>query len=567
MRTRILIIDDEENIRFTLKSFLLDWGYEVVIAKDYHEALAMIDASDFDLIFADIFLEGKTGIDFLREVKNRNMNSPVIMITGVPNIETASDALRLGAFDYISKPILKDTLLRVTKMALQHKALVDEKENYRLNLKAIFNSVKDAIITVDQKLHVLEINEAAKDVCNLSREVIGVPLGSLPKHCSGQCLVSIEETIHKKQPAEVYHIECRHKFRPQQIVSITTYPLLSNKGIFSGVVLVVSDETYLADLARDKKECKQFHTIVGKSEKMQTVYSLIESLSNIQTTVLITGESGTGKGLVAEALHLKGERSHKPFINVNCAALSQNLLESELFGHVKGAFTGAVQDRIGRFQKADGGTIFLDEIGDISPRMQLQLLRVLQEKEFEKVGDSTPIRIDVRIVAATNQNLKEKIRQRKFREDLYYRLKVVEVNLPPLRDRREDIPLLVNHFLNKLNKKINKEIVAISSDVQKIFMEYQWPGNVRELEHTLEHAFILCPQSTITVDYLPGILKGLVEVKTTSGEDITIEESQAILQALEKTAWSRVKAARLLGMSRSTFYRKIEEYKIKMRDI
>jgi transcriptional regulator with PAS, ATPase and Fis domain len=274
------------------------------------------------------------------------------------------------------------------------------------------------------------------------------------------------------------------------------------------------------------------------------------------------GESGTGKELVAEALHYNGNRSHKPFVKVNCSALSENLLESELFGHVKGAFTGAVQDRVGRFQKADGGTIFLDEIGDISPRTQLQLLRVLQEREFERVGDSTPIKVDVRVVAATNQNLKEKIRRGEFREDLYYRLKVVEISMPPLRERREDIPLLVEHFLEKFNKKLSRDIVSVSSDVQKIFMEYPWPGNIRELEHTMEHAFILCRQKTITVNHLPSVFKEFIGFKTFTLEDVKVDEPHAIVQALNKTAWNKAGAARLLGISRRTIYRKMKEYKI-----
>ncbi len=567
MKAKILIIDDEENIRFTLRSFLLDEGHEVITVENYHDALAMIDRSDFDLIFADIILGGKTGIDILREIRDRKLHCPVVMITGVPDIETASEALRLDAFDYISKPVLKDELLRVAKMALQHKILVDEKEKYRLNLEAIFNSVKDAIITVDKELLVLEINEAAKDICSLSRDIIGKPFHSFPRVCNGQCLNALEETIKEKNPVEIYRVECMHKLRPEQIVAVTAYPLLNNKGIFSGVVLVVNDETYLTDLESDMSERYHFHNIIGKSEKMQMIYSLVEDLADAQTTVLVTGESGTGKELVAEALHYKGVRSHKPFVKVNCTALSENLLESELFGHVKGAFTGAVKDRVGRFQKADGGTIFLDEIGDITPRMQLQLLRVLQEREFERVGDSTPMKVDVRIIAATHQNLREKIRRGEFREDLYYRLKVVEINLPPLREKREDVPLLVSHFINKFNKKLHKDIKEISSDVQKIFLDYLWPGNVRELEHTMEHAFILCHQNTITVDHLPLTFKGFIETRIAPFDSAMADEHRAILIALENTGWIRAKAARLLGMSRSTFYRKIEEYKIKMKEI
>jgi transcriptional regulator with PAS, ATPase and Fis domain len=390
-----------------------------------------------------------------------------------------------------------------------------------------------------------------------------MPLSSFPRYCNGQCLDVVKKTIEEKQPGEVRRIECKRKHHLHQVVNVTTYPLLDNRG----AVLVVRDETHLADLERDMRERQQLYNIIGKSEKIQMIYSLIEDLADIQTTVLITGESGTGKELVAEELHYKGGRSQKPFVKVNCTALSENLLESELFGHVKGAFTGAIQDRVGRFQKADGGTIFLDEIGDITPRMQLQLLRVLQEREFERVGDSTPMKVDVRIIAATHQNLREKIRRGEFREDLYYRLKVVEINLPPLREKREDVPLLVSHFINKFNKKLHKDIKEISSDVQKIFLDYLWPGNVRELEHTMEHAFILCHQNTITVDHLPLTFKGFIETRIAPFDSAMADEHRAILIALENTGWIRAKAARLLGMSRSTFYRKIEEYKIKMKEI
>ncbi len=562
MKKRILIIDDEENIRFTFESFLSDEGYDITTAKNYNEAVAMISQYDFDLIFADIILGGKTGIDILREVKWRNLNSPVVMITGAPDINTAMEALRLGAFDYVSKPVRQETLIHITKIALLHKELLDEKEKYRLNLEAIFKSVKDGIVTVDKELSVLEINEAARGICDLSRDAIGKPLGFLQKHCNGQCLEAVKKTIKEKRPEEIRRIECKRNRRQQQVVNVTTYPLLDNKG----AVLVVRDETHLADLERDMRERLQMYNIVGKSEKMQMIYSLIEDLADIQTTVLITGESGTGKELVAEELHYKGGRRQKPFIRVNCTALSESLLESELFGHVKGAFTGAIQDRVGRFQKADGGTIFLDEIGDISPRMQLQLLRVLQEREFERVGDSTPIKVDVRVVAATNQNIQEKIKQGQFREDLYYRLKVVEINLPPLRERKEDIPLLVKHFINKFNKKLNKEIEAISSDVQKVFMDYPWPGNVRELEHTMEHAFILCRQKTITVNHLPQTFKEFAGTKKLPCENMKDNESQAILQTLRRTGWNKVMAAHLLGISRRSIYRKIKEYKIKMQD-
>jgi PAS domain S-box-containing protein len=562
MRAKILVIDDEEGIRFTFKRFLSDQGHEVVTAKNFDEAMNSITRTDFDVIFADIILKGKSGIDILREIKKRDLNSPVVMITGYPNIDSASDAVRLGAFDYIPKPIRKETLLHVTNVALQYKVLTDEKEKYRSNLEAIFRNIKDAIISVDKELLILQVNEAARNICGFSHEVIGKSFNSLSKRCGGRCLESLMETINKKETVEVFRLECEHKYHPGQVVTLTTSPLLNSHGIFHGAIMVVRDETRLSTLERDLKERQQFHNIVGKSEKMQEIYSLIELLSDVPTTVLITGESGTGKELVAEALHYRGNRRDNPLVKVNCSALSENLLESELFGHVKGAFTGAIKDKTGRFQMADGGTIFIDEIGDISPRIQVKLLRVLQHMEFERVGDSTPIKVDVRLIAATNQDLYKKVKRGEFRQDLYYRLKVMELTLPPLRERREDIPLLIDHFLKRFNKKFNREVKGISANVQKTFMEYPWPGNVRELEHALEHAFILCDKSIITLDHLPPELKTFAKKETALTKDRKTNASEKILHALRKTAWNKARAARLLGMSRRTLYRKIKEYKI-----
>ena len=271
-----------------------------------------------------------------------------------------------------------------------------------------------------------------------------------------------------------------------------------------GAVLVIRDITLLRDLERELRERHQFQNIIGRSKKMQDTYRLLEDLANLETTVLITGESGTGKELVARALHYSGQRAFKPFVTVSCSALAESLLESELFGHVRGAFTGAIRDKQGRFQAANGGTILLDEIGDISPLIQLKLLRVLQEKEIERVGESTPQKVDVRVIACTNKDLKEKVRRGEFRQDLYYRLKVVEVSLPPLRDRLEDLPLLVDHFCHSFNERFKKNIEGISNEVLGKFMDYPWPGNVRELEHVMEHAFVLCHGGVITLEHLPS---------------------------------------------------------------
>jgi PAS domain S-box-containing protein len=481
------------------------------------------------------------------------------MITGFPNAETASDAIRLGAFDYIFKPVRQETLLHTTNMALQYKAIQDENERYRSNLEAIFRSVKDAIITVNKELVVLEVNDAAKKICGFDRKCINKHFSSSLTYCNDKCIDILKKTISTKKAHEVLHAECELNGKPKQIVTINTSPLLDRHGVFSGAVMVIRDETRLSNLERNLREREQFHKIIGKSKNMQKVYSLIEDLADVQTTTLITGESGTGKELVAEAIHYKGKRSSSPLVKVNCSALSENLLESELFGHVKGAFTGADKDKTGRFQKADGGTIFLDEIGDISPRMQLRLLRVLQEKILERVGDSNPVKIDVRVIAATNQNLTAKVKSGVFREDLYYRLKVVELSIPPLRERKEDIPLLVNYFLHHFNNRFNKNISAVSDDVQRIFMDYSWPGNVRELEHALEHAFVITRQSTITVDQLPRNFGNVPLGDTDSITDKKNPGEKDILDALKSTDWNKAKAARILGMSRQTIYRKMHD--------
>jgi transcriptional regulator with GAF, ATPase, and Fis domain len=300
--------------------------------------------------------------------------------------------------------------------------------------------------------------------------------------------------------------------------------------------------------------------MVGKSAAMQKVYRLIEALTDLPSTVLISGASGTGKELVADALHHEGNRRGRPFVKVNCAALSENLLESELFGHVKGAFTGALKDRVGRFETADGGSIFLDEIGDISPSLQVRLLRVLQEREFERVGDSGTVKVDVRVIAATNQDLKEKVREGIFRADLYYRLKVVHIAMPPLSERLEDLPLLVQYFIGQFNHKLGKAVSRLSDQAMDALACHSWPGNVRELEHVLEHAFVLCGGSTITLDELPGDLSEKAAPAPGGARQKTAP--QGLLQALEKAGWNKSKAARLLGVDRRTVYRKMEEFGI-----
>ena len=562
MAQKILIIDDEESIRFTFSNFLAEAGYAVETASSYEEAMAGLAAGGVDLVFSDILLGGDSGIDILQEVRAQGLDIPVIMITGFPGVETAREAVRLGAFDYLSKPVTQDILLRTTQIALRYKYINDEKKKYQADLDAIFRSVSEGIVTVDSGLNIVRMNEAAAGLCGLDPEMRGQDFASLPLDCQGRCRDALAETLQKNAPVDLPRFECQRPGRAAQVVSATTAPLVNGEGATYGAVLVIRDETRLHTLERDLKERTSFHKLIGGSDRMQEVYALLEKLANVPSTVLITGESGTGKELIADALHYQGARRQGPLVKVNCAALTENLLESELFGHVKGAFTGAIRDKAGRFEMAHGGTIFLDEIGDISPAMQVRLLRVLQERKVERVGGTRPIDVDVRVVAATNQDLPEKIRRGEFREDLFYRLKVVTLALPPLRERRSDIPLLVDFFVQRFNERFQRAIGGVSDEVMRFFMSYEWPGNVRELEHVMEHAFILCPGTLILSEHLPPDLSP--HVPGAGSRHLREDENEAdtIRQALEKCGWNKAKAARLLGISRRTIYRKIEELDI-----
>jgi len=564
MKAKILVVDDEESIRFTFNVFLSEDGYEVSTADSYDEAMALIEKVEYDLIFADIIMESKTGIDLLNAARRLRPTTPVVMITGVPSIETATESLRIGALDYIIKPIFQDTLLRVTAMALKHRAISEEKESCRLNFEAIFRSVKDGIITVDNTMAITEINDAAVRICGVKRtEVIEKAISNLIGHCSGRCVEAIQEAISNKAILEDRFIECHSAANQGQVISLSGSPLLGPGNELNGAVLVLRDETRLHELERNLEERREIDTIIGRSRCIRKVKELIRELADVQTTVLVTGESGTGKELVVDALHRIGSHHKTPLVKVNCAALSEALLESELFGHVRGAFTGAVKDKIGRFERAHNGTIFLDEIGDVSLRMQSRLLRVIELGEFDRVGDTKSMQVNIRVVTATNRNLEHKVASGEFRQDLYYRLKVVEISLPNLRQRQQDIPLLIEHFLKKFNAQFLKNIRGISTDAFNVLMQHRWPGNIRELENTIEHAFVRCQENVIKVNHLPPEFEKIaLKINTEEEPDSAQHESKRVRWALKKTDWNKSRAADLLGISRRTIYRKIDHYNI-----
>ena len=571
-RGRILVVDDEESIRFTFQCFLEDEGYRVATAVDYPSALQLVAEQEFGLAFVDIILGGKSGLDLLGELKARSPGTEVVMVTGAPTIETASHAIRLGAIDYLVKPVRQDALLRATEIAYRHKALRDSKESCRRNVEAIFRSVRDAIVTVDEHLNLVEANRAAEKLCGLRRdETVGKPLKEWGLTCEQSCLQAALDTIARGETVELEKVACSGRHRPSQVVSVTATPLIDHTGAPSGGVLVLRDETRLVELEQSLRERAEGGRIVGRSAGIANVLAQIEALGGVDTSVLLSGESGTGKELAAEALHAAGGRAGRPLVKVNCSALSESLLESELFGHVRGAFTGADRNRIGRFERARGGTIFLDEIGDITPRMQLRFLRVLESKEFERVGDSAPIKVDIRVIAATNRNLKELVARGDFREDLFYRLKVFEIRLPPLRERREDIPALVSHFMHRFNVAMSKRVQGVDDAVMDLFMRYRWPGNVRELENTLEHAFVLCREGTIRLAHLPTDFVAAFEESVgverpqggggplPAGEILPLSEveSRYLEWAVSAHGGDRSSLARRLGLSERTFYRKV----------
>lgn len=452
IRYNIIIVDDEPLIRKSLYEILKIEGYHAHMAQSGEEALDIFKKVNCDVVIADMNLPKMTGLALLERVKERYPETEVILITGFGTIDTAVEAMKKGAFDYITKPIIDSEIKIIIDKILEKKKILQENKDLK------------------------------------------------------------------------------------QMIAKTT------RTSYCG--------------------------IIGTSDKMQKIYNMIDSVANTKATILISGESGTGKGLMAQAIHQADRnRADKPFIEVSCGALSETLLESEIFGHVKGAFTGAIKDKEGRFERARGGTIFLDEIDAFSPNLQVKLLRVLQDGVFERVGDTEVLRTDARVIVATNQNLNELVTQNQFREDLYYRINVIPITLPPLRERKEDVDLLVQHFIHKINHKNGKKVESISDEVQKIFMGYHWPGNVRQLEHTIEVAVIMAKTHIINKWDLPESFgEQELLVKPGNGkslkEGLAEPEKELILSTLEQFNWNRNKAASNLGINRTTLYNKMKKYGI-----
>jgi DNA-binding NtrC family response regulator len=452
---RILVVDDDPEIREGVADVLRQAGYDVDEAKDGKKAIKCIETGSYDLVLTDLNLPKVDGMKVLRHVLDESPDTICIILTGFGTIKGSVEAIKMGAFDYISKPVKSDEIVIVVEKALKYRHL--EREN-----------------------------------------------------------ILLKQQLRKKY---------------------------------------------------------QFENFIGDSKPIQKVFELIEKVADTDSTVLITGESGTGKELIAKAIHYNSYRRDNPMVVINCGAIPEELLESELFGHEKGAFTGAHKMRVGRFELANGGTIFLDEIGDMSPNLQVKLLRVLQEQKFERVGGTRTLEIDVRIIAATNKNLINAVNRSSFRQDLYYRLNVIPIRVPPLRHRKSDIPLLIDFFFKRIEPRKRNGINGFSSKAEDALVAYDWPGNVRELENMVERMSILANGDKIELEDVPDSIKGkgakIESIEVTIPEDgivfdqaVEEYERKLILEALNETNWVKTKAAKLLNINRTTLIEKMKKKKL-----
>ncbi|MCG2749661.1 MAG: sigma 54-interacting transcriptional regulator [Desulfobulbaceae bacterium] len=435
----------------------------------------------------------------------------------------------------------------------------------------ILDSIADGVFTVDRNWKITSFNRAAEQITGWScNDTIGKFCSDIfhSSICGKNC--AIAQCLYSGKPVSNLSITITNSKGEKIPISISAAPLIDNDGNIIGGVETFRDLSTLASLRKQLTKNYTFDEIISKSNVMQRIFSILPDIAKSPSTVLILGESGTGKELVARAVYHASHREDKPFIIVNCGALPETLLESELFGYKAGAFTDAKKDKIGRFAAAEKGTLFLDEIGDIPQSLQVKLLRVLQNKVYEPLGSNTPITADVRIITATNRNLQELVQQGSFREDLFYRLNVVKIHLPPLRERREDIPILTDHFIKQFSALQGKDIVGISSAALNILMRYDYPGNIRELENIIEYAFILCDGGFIQPEHLPepfympgGAHQAKVEQISIDSQTLEEIEKQAIYLSLEKNKWRRMDTCRELGISKDTLRRKIDRYNLK----
>jgi len=447
------------------------------------------------------------------------------------------------------------------------------KNSFALPMDVILDSVADGVFTIDTDKNITSFNKAAEKITGVSREgvsredAIGQKCFDVLHASICQTSCALEKTLKTGKEIIDLPINVLNSKGKTIPVSISTAVLKDKKGKVIGGVETFRDLSSLEELRKEISKQYTFEDIISKDHEIQKIFDVLPDIAESDSTVLIQGASGSGKELFAQAIHNLSHRKDKPYIIVNCGALPDTLLESELFGYVKGAFTDAKKNKPGRFALAEGGTLFLDEVAELSTALQVKLLRVLQQKEYEPLGATRSIKANVRIIAASNKDLSQLLARGTFREDLYYRLNVVKIELTPLSQRREDIPLLADHFIHQFNLKKGKKIIRITDQVLSMFMQYEFPGNVRELENLIEHAFVLCHDSQIKVEHLPKefVEKFKEEKKSTSKSTDRLKEAEAdvIIDVLKRHGGNRSKTAEELGIDKSTLWRKIKKYNIK----
>ncbi len=440
--------------------------------------------------------------------------------------------------------------------------LIDQKNK----LDAIFNSNIEGTFTIDNDWTVTSFNRSAEKITGFKKsEAIGKKCWEIFRSslCRNGC--HMEQTILKGKSTIGNELEIINRKGIKVPIRVNSGILLNNKNQKIGAVETFIDLSEIKNLTDHLKTQFRFSNIIGSNKEMDKIFNLLESVAETDSSVLITGESGTGKELAARAIHLNSPRSTGPFIALNCSAFAETLIESELFGHEKGAFTGAISTKVGRFELAHNGTLFVDEVGDISLPVQTKLLRVLETRQFERVGGNKSISMNVRIIAATNKDLLKEISEGRFREDLYYRINVINIHLPPLRDRMDDFPLLINHFIKKYNDKFSKMITHFSPDAYELLENYSWPGNIRELENVIEHCFVLCKCDVIRKEHLPERIKHSAKREPLLGKNpIEDAERKMILDVLNKHNGNRTNAAKELNINPSTLWRKMKRLGIKI---
>ena len=430
----------------------------------------------------------------------------------------------------------------------------------------ILNSINEGVFTVDVNWQITSFNRAAEKITQVQkRDAIGRPCSEIFRAsiCENDC--ALKRTLATGNPTFNITASIVTHSGQQIPIRLSTALLKERDGTIAGGVETFQDLTQVEQLRKELESRYTFEDIIGRSPVMMNIFQILPQIAESDSTVLISGASGTGKELFAQAIHNLSYRKHEPFVAVNCAALPDTLLESELFGYKKGAFTGAQKDKPGRFAIAQGGTILLDEIGDISSAMQVRLLRVLQEKRIEPLGSVRPIKVDVRVISSTNQDLEVLVREKKFREDLFYRIRVVQLKLPDLQQKRMDIPILIDHMVAKFNKLKDKDLAGVSEEVLQCLMAHDYPGNVRELENIIEHAFVLCQSGLIEMHHLPSelcVASAIKKGEFTDTISLKSMEKAMILEALHRRQGNRKQAARDLGIDCSTLYRKIKSLEI-----